>query len=67
MSKIDYQALVTWVKDRKPFQPVPVVPDECPAKIRELMASHSDTLFNDGDAQEIWNGCRDAMLNGGKS
>lgn len=44
-------------------QPVPVVPDECPAKIRELMASHSDALFNDGDAQEIWNACRAAMLN----
>ncbi|GAR04937.1 hypothetical protein NGUA23_04568 [Salmonella enterica] len=44
-------------------QPVPVVPDECPAKIRELMASHSDALFNDGDAQEIWNACRDAILN----
>ncbi|EHS8053939.1 DUF551 domain-containing protein [Salmonella enterica subsp. enterica] len=45
-------------------QPVPVVPDECPAKIRELMASHSDALFNDGDAQEIWNACRTAMLRG---
>ncbi|ECQ2943670.1 hypothetical protein FZ109_05230 [Salmonella enterica] len=45
-------------------QPVPVVPDECPAKIRELMASHSDALFNDGDAQEIWNACRAAMLHG---
>ncbi|ENR2307393.1 hypothetical protein ACEUMW_004348 [Salmonella enterica subsp. enterica serovar Bareilly] len=45
-------------------QPVPVVPDECPAKIRELMASHSDALFNDGDAQEIWNACRTAMLQG---
>lgn len=43
--------------------PVPVVPEECPAKIRELMASHSDALFNDGDAQEIWNACRAAMLN----
>ncbi|EAP0001885.1 TPA: RNA methyltransferase [Salmonella enterica subsp. enterica serovar Godesberg] len=48
-------------------QPAPAVPDECPAKIRELMASHSDALFNDGDAQEIWNACRNAMLNGGKS
>lgn len=47
--------------------PAPAVPDECPAKIRELMASHSDALFNDGDAQEIWNACRTAMLNGGKS
>lgn len=47
-----------------PPQPVPVVPEECPAKIRELMASHSDALFNDGDAQEIWNACRAAMLKG---
>ncbi|MDM2987654.1 hypothetical protein OGY61_17550 [Citrobacter sp. CK196] len=41
----------------------PVVPDECPVKIRDLMASHSDALFHDGDAQEIWNACRAAMLN----
>lgn len=41
-----------------------VVPEECPAKIRELMVSHSDDLFNDGDAQEIWNACRTAMLQG---
>lgn len=61
------QALVTWVKDRKPFQPAPVVPEECPEEIRDLMASHSDALFNDDDAQEIWNACRAAMLNGGKS
>ncbi|VEA60278.1 hypothetical bacteriophage protein [Salmonella enterica subsp. salamae] len=45
-------------------QPAPVVPEECPAKIRELMASHSDALFNDGDAQEIWNACCIAMLQG---
>lgn len=61
------QALVTWVKDRKPFQPAPVVPEECPEEIRDLMASHSDALFNDDDVQEIWNACRAAMLNGGKS
>lgn len=42
--------------------PAPVVPDECPEEIRELMASHSDALFNDDDAQEIWNACRAAML-----
>lgn len=48
-------------------QPVPVVPEECPEEIRDLMASHSDALFNDDDAQEIWNACRAAMLNGGKS
>lgn len=44
-----------------PAPVMPVVPEECPAKIRELMASHSDALFNDGDAQEIWNACRTAM------
>ncbi|EOV1810486.1 DUF550 domain-containing protein [Salmonella enterica subsp. enterica serovar Newport] len=58
------QALVTWVKDRKPFQPAPVVPEECPEEIRDLMASHSDALFNDDDVQEIWNACRAAMLQG---
>ncbi|HFE0235320.1 TPA: hypothetical protein ACF8KN_004157 [Salmonella enterica] len=47
--------------------PAPVVPEECPEEIRDLMASHSDALFNDDDAQEIWNACRAAMLNGGKS
>ncbi|EAA9516291.1 hypothetical protein PZE02_003094 [Salmonella enterica subsp. enterica serovar Vitkin] len=44
--------------------PVPVVPEECPEEIRDLMASHSDALFNDDDAQEIWNACRAAMLKG---
>ncbi|EIX9605513.1 DUF551 domain-containing protein [Klebsiella pneumoniae] len=43
-------------------QPAPVVPEKCPAEIRDLMASHSDALFNDDDAQEIWNACRAAML-----
>lgn len=47
-------------------QPAPVVPEKCPAEIRDLIASHSDALFNDDDAQEIWNACRAAMLNGGK-
>lgn len=41
---------------------VPVVPEECPADISVLMASHSDSLFNNDDAQEIWNACRAAML-----
>lgn len=48
-------------------QPAPVVPEKCPAEISDLLASHSDALFNDDDAQEIWNACRSAMLNGGKS
>ena len=43
-------------------QPAPVVPEKCPAEIRYLIASHSDALFNDDDAQEIWNACRAAML-----
>lgn len=43
----------------------PVVPEKCQAEIRDLIASHSDALFNDDDAQEIWNACRAAMLNGG--
>lgn len=47
-------------------QPAPVVPEKCPAEIRDLISSHTDALFNDHDAQEIWNACRSAMLNGGK-
>nr|WP_322874762.1 hypothetical protein [Klebsiella pneumoniae] len=43
-------------------QPAPVVPEKCPAEIRDLIDSHSDALFNDDDAQEIWNACRAAML-----
>ncbi|WP_257217150.1 hypothetical protein [Klebsiella pneumoniae] len=40
----------------------PVVPENCPAEIRDLIDSHSDALFHDDDAQEIWNACRAAML-----
>ncbi|HDP6836791.1 hypothetical protein [Escherichia coli] len=47
-------------------QPVSVVPEKCPAEIRDLISSHTDALFNDDDAQEIWNACRAAMLSGGK-
>ena len=43
-------------------QPAPVVPEKCPAEIRDLIDSHSDALFNDDDAQEIWNACRATML-----
>ena len=56
------QELILWVKDRKSFQPAPVVPEKCPADIRDLIASHSDALFNDDDAQGIWNACRAAIL-----
>lgn len=46
----------------KSVQVVQVVPEKCPAEIRDLLVSHSDALFNDDDAQEIWNACRAAML-----
>lgn len=48
-------------------EPAPVVPEKCPAEIRDLIASHSDALFNDDDAQEIWNACRAAMHQVGNS
>lgn len=46
---------------------IPAVLKKCPTEIRDLIASHSDELFDDDDAQEIWNACLAAMLNGGKS
>lgn len=62
------QMLVTWVKDRKPFQPAPVVPEEMPkglaGQIISLLAHNIGDKFL---AQKIWNVCRAAMLNGGKS
>jgi len=39
-----------------------VVPEECPEAIRDLLASHSDELFDDVDAQQIWDACRAAMI-----
>lgn len=57
----------TFEDDPRPLYtapPEPVVPDECPVEIRDLLASHSDALFHDGDAQAIWNACRAAMLQG---
>lgn len=58
------QMLVTWVKDRKPFQPVPVVPEEITDESTEqrLMGRRWAHSFCAG-----WNACRSAMLNGGKS
>lgn len=58
------QMLVTWVKDRKPFQPVPVVPEEITDESTEqrLMGRRWAHSFCAG-----WNACRAAMLNGGKS
>ncbi|HHY0904555.1 TPA: hypothetical protein ACVYOK_003875, partial [Salmonella enterica] len=58
------QMLVTWVKDRKPFQPVPVVPEEITDESTEqrLMGRRWAHSFCAG-----WNACRAAMLKGGKS
>ena len=43
-------------------QPAPVVPEEMPSNLRGLIEAHTDRLFDDDDAQEIWNACRAAML-----
>ncbi|HHG0849174.1 TPA: hypothetical protein ACPUHY_002673 [Klebsiella pneumoniae] len=64
--RAEYDAGIEAFKAMLP-QSAPAVPEKCPAEIRDLIASHSDALFNDDDAQEIWNACRAAMLNGGKS
>lgn len=59
------QMLVTWVKDRKPFQPAPVVPEEMPkglaGQIVSLLAHNIGDKFL---AQKIWNACRAALLQG---
>lgn len=47
--------------------PAPAVPEKCPERVRFLMNMHTDDLFDDADAQEIWNACRAAMLKGEKS
>ncbi|MBH2996342.1 hypothetical protein I5M74_01865 [Serratia marcescens] len=42
--------------------PAPAAPEKCPARVRFMMNMHTDDLFSDADAQEIWNACRAAML-----
>ncbi|HEJ9051289.1 TPA: hypothetical protein SML58_000860 [Serratia marcescens] len=42
--------------------PAPAAPEKCPEHVRFLMSMHADDLFDDADAQEIWNACRAAML-----
>lgn len=46
-------------------QPAPVVPEEMPSNLRGLIEAHTDRLFDDDDAQEIWNACRAAILQAG--
>ncbi|HGT2822583.1 TPA: DUF551 domain-containing protein [Klebsiella pneumoniae] len=43
-------------------QPAPVAPEKMPSNLRGLIEAHTDRLFDDDDAQEIWNACRAAML-----
>lgn len=52
------QELILWVKDRKPFQPAPVVPDEIPA---HAIAPYSGAEYEAG-YRDGWNACRAAML-----
>lgn len=54
------QMLVTWVMDRKPFQPAPVVPDEC----KEAPA-YVKALTKEGAYIYGFNASRAAMLQGG--
>ncbi|ELI9465700.1 DUF551 domain-containing protein [Escherichia coli] len=56
------QMLVTWVMDRKPFQPAPVMPDEC----KEAPA-YVKALTKDGAYIYGFNACRAATLQAGNS
>lgn len=51
------QLLVTWVKDRKPFQPAPVVPEEMTPQQASRSYGGEVRGYRDG-----WNACRAAML-----
>lgn len=55
------QALVTWVKDRKPFQPAPVVPGAYVRDERGAMMLNGKCEPRIGFG-EGWNACRAAML-----
>ncbi|VDZ79664.1 phage protein [Salmonella bongori] len=46
-------------------QPAPVVPDECPAELLAFCEQVIDSRITaNAKADELWNDCRDAMLNG---
>ncbi len=47
------QALVTWVKDRKPFQSAPVVPDDVLAALQKVARIRLDMNDFDGDRRGI--------------
>lgn len=54
------QTLVTWVKDRKPFQPASVVPEEIYWQDAPVEGSTRAAAYATG-----WNACRAAMLQAG--
>ncbi len=64
------QALVTWVRDRKPFQSAPVVPEEATPDSIEILASarrrdHAVFQWDEDQrnaAADSWNAFRAAML-----
>lgn len=61
--KIHYPTtLIAGDKLYRQAQPAPVVPEEMPSNLRGLIEAHTDRLFDDDDAQEIWSACRAAML-----
>lgn len=60
------QMLVTWVKDRKPFQPAPVLPEDIPDSVYEILCQACGGkawMYEDA----LWKACLAAMLNGDKS
>lgn len=64
------QMLVTWVKDRKPFQSALVVPEEKTLEQISAITAERGAEYSIRDsviAAKWWNACRAAMLNGGKS
>lgn len=62
------QALVTWVKDRKPFQPAPVVPPAIEPDyevIKSILPTANPDEYACCIAADMWNACRAAMLQAG--
>ncbi|EMV1521147.1 hypothetical protein AABL90_004020 [Salmonella enterica subsp. enterica serovar Newport] len=61
------QMLVTWVKDRKPFQPAPVVPPAIEPDykvIKSILPTANPDEYACCIAADMWNACRAAMLQG---
>lgn len=62
------QMLVTWVRDRKPFQPTSVVPPAIEPDydvIKGILPTSNPDEYACCIAADMWNACRAAMLQGG--